>query len=322
MFLSFASKRTPAMTDSPTMKAALCHSYGPPEVLTVAQVPRPRPKTDEMLVRVMASAVNSADVRVRGLEVEGLMKLVMRIVLGFTGPRRPILGTVLSGIVEEVGPKVTAFKPGDEVYAMTGMAFGAHAEYTTLKENGTVALKPKNATHEEAAAIVFGGSTALHFLQKAGVAEGMRVLVYGAAGAVGTSAIQVAKYHGARVTAVCSRDGMELARSLGADHVIDRNAEDADTSGHTFDIILDAVGRTKRKDFSRCLAKGGKYLTVGGMEVASETREQLHLLSRMFDEGKLRAAIDRTYALDDIIEAHRYVDSGRKKGNLVIHMNG
>lgn len=306
------------------MKAVICQKYGPPAVLKIQEVGKPSPKADEVLIKIMATAVNTADVRVRGLRVPGMiMRAVMRVVLGWGGPRKQILGVALSGIIEAVGDQVKNFKVGDEVYAATGFQFGAYGEYTTISEKKTVVLKPKKATFEEAAVIPFGGTTALYFLQKAGVVEskGKKVLVYGASGAVGTAAVQIAKHYGAEVTAVCSEDGMELVKSLGADSVIVYTRENFTKSNEQYQIIFDAVGKTTKKVCVKILAPKGIFVTVEGLDVASETKEQLNLLSELFDNGEYKAVIDRTYALDDIVEAHRYVDLGTKKGNVAIKVS-
>lgn len=303
-----------------TMKAVVCNQYGPPDVLQVKQVAIPRPGNNEVLVRIKATAVNSGDVRVRGLVVPGFLRIVMRFVLGFNKPRKPILGTVLSGVVEVVGNKVQSFKAGDEVYAMTGMKFGTYAEYITLKEKGVIAPKPVNASFEEAAAIIFGGSTAIYFLNKAKIQQSpqKKVLIYGATGSVGTSAIQIAQYHNAEITAVCSEEGSDLVKSLGAGHVIIYTREDFTKTGAKFDIIFDAVGKLKKKDCSALLSGQGKFVTVGGLDVASETKDQLLFLKNLFEKDQLKAVIDKAYDLDNMVEAHRYVDTGRKKGNVVI----
>ncbi len=302
------------------MKAVICETYGPPEVLEIKEVDKPIPKKNEVLVKIMASAVNSADVRVRALSAPGFMRVVMRIVLGFTGPRKPILGVVLSGVIEAVGKDVKNFKPGDEIYASTGFAFGAYAEYIALAENKIITLKPTKASFEEAAAILFGGTTALYFLQKAGIGarQGQKVLVYGASGAVGTAAVQLAKHYGAAVTAVCGENGVELLKSLGADHIVVYTKEDFTQNGETYDIIFDAVGKKPKNTCVGSLAGDGKYVTVGGLEVSSERKEQLMFLAELFDKGEYKAVIDKTYPLEDIVAAHRYVDQGKKQGNVVV----
>ncbi len=302
------------------MKAVVCSKYGPPDVLKLTEIKKPLPKDDEVLIRIKATAVNSGDVRVRGLAVSGIMRFVMRLVLGFSKPRKPILGTVLSGVVEEIGNKVKLYKPGDEVYAMTGFKFGTYSEYISLTENGTIALKPVKASFEESAAIIFGGSTAIHFLNKAkiGSKPNKEVLIYGATGSVGTSAIQISKYYNANVSAVCSEGGIQLARSLGADNVVDYTKDDFTKTEKKYDIIFDAVGKIKKKECLKCLFKEGIFITVGGLEVASETKDQLLFLKDLYDNNHLKAVIDKTYNIDDIVEAHRYVDTGRKKGNVVV----
>jgi len=304
------------------MKAAICTSYGPPEVLKIMDVERPVPKDDEILVQIMSASVNSGDARIRGLRAPGILPLVMRILFGFTKPRNPILGLMFSGIVEEVGKKVTTFKPGDPVFGSTGSKMGAHAEYALVKENGVVTKKPEKASHEEAAALVFGGMTAIFFLRKAGI-ESMqdpKVMIYGATGSVGTAAVEIAKHYGAHVTSVCSERGVELAKSLGSDEIVLYTQQDFRQLDAQFDIVFDAVGKTRKKDASHILKSKGKYLTVGGMDVAKEQRAQVEFLRELFDKGKIRANIDKIYPLEEILEAHRYVDSERKKGNVVLTM--
>jgi NADPH:quinone reductase-like Zn-dependent oxidoreductase len=302
------------------MKAVICERYGPPEVLKIQEVNKPTPNSQEVLVKIIATAVNSADIRIRGLKVPGVMRVVMRFVLGFTKPRQPILGVVLSGVIEAVGDEVKDFKPGDEVYAATGFKCGAYAEYITVKASKAIALKPKKASFEEAAAIPFGGTAALYFLKKAGIEaeKEQKVLIYGASGAVGSAAVQIAKHFGAEVTAVCGNDSTEMVKSLGADHIIVYTKEDFIESGGQYGIIFDAVGKTSKKACAKLLAPAGRYVTVDSLDVASETNKQLQFLSELFDNGEYKAVIDRMYALEDIVEAHRYVDQGKKKGNVVI----
>ena len=304
------------------MKAAICTSYGPPEVLKIMDVERPVPKDDEVLVQIMSASVNSGDARIRGLRAPGILPLVMRMLFGFTKPRNPVLGLMFSGIVEEIGKKVTPFKPGDPVFGSTGSKMGAHAEYALVREDGVVTKKPEKATYEEAAALVFGGMTATFFLRKAGI-ESMqdpKVLIYGATGSVGTAAVEIAKHYGAHVTSVCSERGVDLAKSLGSDEIVLYTQQDFRQLDAQFDIVFDAVGKTKKKDASRILKSKGKYVTVGGMDVAKERREQVEFLRELFDKGKIRANIDKIYPLEEIVEAHRYVDSERKKGNVVLTM--
>jgi NADPH:quinone reductase-like Zn-dependent oxidoreductase len=307
-----------------TMKAAICTKYGTPEVLRIDRVEKPVPEDNEILVKIMASAVNSGDVRVRGLAVEGFLKIVMRFVLGFSGPRKPILGTVFSGIIEETGKNAKNFKIGDEVFGITGFRFGTHAEYITLPGKSIVTKKPFNATFEEAAAILFGGHSAIYFLEKLKIATrtSPKVLIYGATGAVGTAALQIARHYHAEVTAVCGENGQNLAKTLGADHIILYNKEDFTKTPDRFDIIFDAVGKTSKKQCAHLLNPGGEYKSVEGLDVAVDKIEQLELLRTLFENGKYQATIDRIYSIDEIVEAHRYVDTGRKKGNVVLKING
>ncbi|WP_149912892.1 NAD(P)-dependent alcohol dehydrogenase [Sphingobacterium cavernae] len=302
------------------MKAVICTKYGPPEVLQIQDVPKPTPKNNEILVRIIASAVNSGDVRVRGLAVQGFLKVIMRLVLGFTKPRKPILGVVFSGVVEAVGDKVSRFNVGDKVFGMTGFKFGTHAEYIAINQYSNVLVMPENATYEEAAAIVFGGHTAIYFLNKMKIAEKRNpiILIIGATGSVGTSAIQIAKYFGANITAVCSSSGKDFVESLGVEDIILYDREDFLNQPNQFDFVFDAVGKTTKKQCRKLLRDGGVYKTVGGLETASESKEQLELSKLLFEEGLLKAVIDKTYTLKEIVEAHRYVDSGRKKGNVVL----
>lgn len=302
------------------MKAVICKTYGPPEVLKIQEIAKPTPKPNEVLIKIMATAVNSGDVRIRGLAVTGFMRIVMRFVLGFSGPRKQILGSVLSGVVEAVGSEVATFKPGNKVFASTGVTLGTYAEYMCLPETSAIAIKPKKASFEEAAAIPFGGTTALYFLQKAGIESKPKqnVLIYGASGAVGTAAVQIAKYYDAHVTAVCGKDSVKLATSIGADSVIVYTKDDFTKNGKRYDIIFDAVGKKQRNECANSLTEEGKYVTVGGLDVVSVTKKQLTLLSEMYNKGEYKAVIDKIYPLEGIVEAHRYVDQGRKKGNVVV----
>ena len=302
------------------MKAAICSAYGPPEVLNIQEVDKPVPKDDEVLVRVMSAAVNSGDARIRGLRAPGIFPLVMRILFGFSKPRNPILGLMFSGIVEEAGRKVVDLKKGDQVFGSTGSKMGAHAEFAVVKANGVVTRKPENASFEEAAALLFGGMTALYFLKKAGI-ESMnkpKVLIYGATGSVGTAAVEIAKHFKGHVTSVCSERGAELAKSLGSDEIVLYTQQDFTKLDARFDIVFDAVGKTRKRDAAAILKPKGKYLTVGGMDVAKETKAQVEFLSELFDKGQIHANIDKIYPLEEIVEAHRYVDSERKKGNVVL----
>jgi NADPH:quinone reductase-like Zn-dependent oxidoreductase len=302
------------------MKAIICTKYGPPEVLKLQDVEKPQPKENDLLVKVMSTCVNSGDVRVRGLKAEGFMKLTMRVVLGFNKPRKPILGNVFSGIVERIGSNVTQFKVGDQVYGITGFKFGTHAEYVTIHENSTVIKMPSNATFDEAVSLIFGGQTAIYFLDKMKIDEkpNASMLIIGATGSVGTAAVQIAQYYGATITVVCSSHGKSLVEQLGVENIVLYDEKDFLKLPQQFDFIFDAVGTTTKKQCKKLLKKGGIYKTVGGMEMASESKTQLELMKQLYEKDHLKAVIDKTYPLENTIEAHRYVDTGRKKGNVVI----
>jgi NADPH:quinone reductase-like Zn-dependent oxidoreductase len=302
------------------MKAIICTKYGSPEVFEIHEVEKPSPRENELLIRVIATAVNSGDVRVRGLVVEGFMKLVMQLVLGFSKPKKPILGTVFSGIVESIGKNVLSFKIGDRVFGMTGFQFGTYAEYLTIGESSTVFLMPENSTFEEAVSLIFGGQTAIYFLEKAKIQDrkNPKVLVIGSTGSVGTSAVQIAKSYGALVSAVCSSRGETLMKELGITNLFLYDKEDFMQTNQRYDIIFDAVGKCDKKKIKTLLNTGGVFKSVEGLDVASETKEQLLFLKNLFEAGKLKAVIDKTYSFEEVVEAHRYVDSGRKKGNVIL----
>jgi NADPH:quinone reductase-like Zn-dependent oxidoreductase len=304
------------------MKAAIYEKYGPPEVLQLKEIEKPVPKDNEILVKINATTVAAGDIRMRGFKVQVSFWLPARLALGITGPKRKVLGMEASVVVESVGSGVEKFRAGDEVMAATGFG-GGYAEYVCLPDTDVVgnvviqvAKKPANLTFEQAAAVPIGAMTALAFLRKAKVKNGQKVLVYGASGSVGTYAVQLAKYYGAEVTGVCSAANLELIKSLGADVVIDYAKEDFTKNGQRYDFVFDAVGKISRSKAKGSLTEKGVFLSTwgsGDMEV-----NDLSTLSGLIEAGKLKAVIDRTYPLEQIVEAHRYVEAGHKKGNVVI----
>ena len=320
------------------MKAIVYKKYGPPEVLQLQEVETPAPKDNEVLIQIHATTVTSGDWRVRSLIAPLGFGFIMRLVLGFSKPRQPILGTELAGVVVSVGKAVRKFKVGDAVFAFSDMAMGCYAEYKCMPQDGALALKPPNLSFDEAAALSFGGTTALSFFRRGKLQRGERVLINGASGGVGTAAVQLAKHFGAQVTGVCSAANVDLVKSLGADHVIDYTQQDFTQNGQTYDVIVDNVGTAA---FSRCkssLKKEGRLLMVLGalpqmLQIpwvsmtsdkkiiagpASASAEDLRFLAELSVAGQFKPVIDRRFPFEQMVQAHRYVDTGRKRGNVVI----
>jgi len=321
------------------MKAVTYSNYGPPSVVSLTDVPKPQPKDNEVLIRIMATTVTSGDWRARSLKLPPGFGLLGRLVFGILKPRQPILGTELAGIVESVGKSVTRLQPGDKVIAFPGGRYGSHAEYRTMPEDGMIVRKPANLTYEEAASLSFGSTTALPLLRdKAKIRRGERVLVVGASGAVGTAAVQIARHFGAIVTGVTSTPNVALVRSIGADNVIDYKQEDFANSGDSWDVIFDTTGTVSFARCERSLNPGGRLVVVqgsfsqtlgiGGAPKGSDKRviagvvpltpENLRYIAALALSGELKPVVDRVYSLEDAAEAHAYVDTGRKRGSVVM----
>jgi NADPH:quinone reductase-like Zn-dependent oxidoreductase len=323
------------------MKAIVCAKYGPPEVLHLTEVKKPIPKDKEVLIRVFATTANAADLRLRSADFPPLVQIPLRLMMGFRGPRKKILGVELAGEIEAVGSAVTRFKPGDQIYASSGYALSGYAEYICLAEKAAIAIKPTNMTYEEAAAVPHGALCALHFLRKGNVQHGQNVLIFGASGSIGTYAVQLAKHFGAEVTGVCSTAKVDTVKSLGADHVIDYTKEDFTQNGPIYDAIFDTIGKSPFARSVKSLKENGFYLravhlelssilqgawtsmttskkVIGGVSDSTYTTESLDFLRDLIEAGELKAVIDRSYPLEQMAEAHRYAETGQKTGNIAI----
>ena len=315
------------------MKAVTFNRYGPPEVLSLKEIPKPQVGKKEILIEIKATAVNSADWRMRRAD-----PFLVRLFFGLLKPKIEVLGIVFSGIVREVGPKVSKYHVGEEIFGLSDKKFGTYAEYLTLPEDASMGRKPPNLTHGEAASIVFGGHTALHFLREAGLSKNQHILIYGASGSVGAAAIQLANYYDARVTAVCSEANTELVRSLGAEQVIDYHKTDIGSLDACYDMVYETVNKTSVPGIAKLLKPGGTLILgaamIGGMlqgawisstrklkvvsGVAKATAEDLQFLADLAEAGDFEPVIDRTFTMEQMVQAHTYVERGHKKGNVVV----
>ncbi|AXV37497.1 MAG: NAD(P)-dependent alcohol dehydrogenase [Methanobacterium sp. BRmetb2] len=320
------------------MKAIVCTKYGPPDVLKLKEVEKPIPKDNEVLIRIHAATVTAGDCEIRRFQMPTWLWIPARIGFGFTGPRKKILGQELAGEIEEIGKDVKRFRKGAQVFAFTGFSLGAYAEYACVSEEGVLAEKPVNMTYEEAATVPMGGIIALHYLKKGNIQSGDKVLINGASGSIGTIAVHFAKYLGAEVTGVCSTTNLDMVRSIGADHVIDYAKEDFTDRGETYHVIFDVVGKSPFSNSLKSLKRNGSYLlgnpgisqmvrgrwagvtsnnrVISGTESAKN--EDLILLKGLMESGGIDAVIDRRYTLEQTAEAHKYVEKGHKKGNVII----
>lgn len=307
------------------MKAIICTKYGPPEVLKMKEVEKPAPKEDEVLIKIFATAVTASDIFIRGSQIPIQFWIPMRIMLGLTKPRKSIIGLVLAGKIESVGKNLKRFKLGDQVYGLTGFGLGAYAEYKCMKETdstyGCLALKPNNLSYEEATVAAYGGLLAFQYMEKGNIQRGQKVLIYGASGTSGTTAVQYAKYLGAEVTGVCSTSNIELVKSLGADSVIDYTNKDSINLLMQYDFMLDAVGKIKTSELKEACKKAltpkGKYVSIDDGKLILDSN-RLALIKELVETGHIKPVVDRSYPLEQIVEAHEYVGKGHKKGGVAI----
>ena len=310
------------------MKAIICTKYGPPEVLQFKEVEKPTPKDNEVLIKIYATAVTASDIFIRSSDLPLRFLIPMRLMLGITKPRKSIIGLVLAGEIESIGKNIKRFKTGNQVYGLTGFGLGAYAEYKCMTETdsmqGCLAIKPTNITYEEATVAAYGGLLAVQYLEMGNIQHGQKVLIYGASGTSGTIAIQFAKYLGAKVTAVCSTTNLDLVKSLGAENVIDYTKVDTLDPDVQYDFILDAVGKIKTSKLKdackKALAPGGKYVSIDDGNLLLDSK-RLAFIKELIEAGRIKPIIDKCFQFEDIVEAHRYVGKGHKKGGVVIKVN-
>ena len=312
------------------MRAITRSKYGPPEVLQLSEVKKPVPKDNELLINIKASAVTNSDIYIRGSKLPFPLIIPFRLMIGVFKPRKAIIGLVFSGIVKEIGSKIKRFSPGDEVYGMTGYNLGTYADYTCIKEidstTGCVSIKPKNISFEEATSAVYGGSLALQYMDMGNIKKNRNILIYGASGTSGTIAIQYGKYLGAKVTGICSGKNIDLVKSLGADYVIDYTNTDTLEAETKFDFILNSAGHgpdgksrssNLKEACKKALTKEGKWVSIDNGALKLESK-RLEFLTKLIEEEKIKPIIDKIYPLEKIVEAHKYVEGGHKKGGVAI----
>lgn len=309
------------------MKAMICTKYGPPEVLQLRDMEKPRPKDDEVLIKIRAAAVTMSDIYIRGSRIPLRMRIPMRLMLGLTKPRNPVLGEVLAGEIESVGKAVTRFKAGDAVYGLTGFGMGAYAEYKCMRERdskrGCLAVKPANVSFEEATAVAYGGLLAFQYMERGNIQPGEDVLIYGASGTTGTTAVQYARALGARVTGVCGPFHLEMVKSLGADEVLDYTRVDELPPGRRFNLVLDAVGKSRtsklKEACQKALAPQGIYVSIDDGPLRLDS-SRLAAVAERVEAGQIKPVIDRCFRLEELAEAHRYVEQGHKQGGVVVRV--
>jgi NADPH:quinone reductase-like Zn-dependent oxidoreductase len=307
------------------MKAVICTKYGAPDVLILIEVAKPTPNDNEVCVKIHATAVTNSDIFIRSSKLPFPIIIPFRLMIGILKPRKSIIGLVYSGEIESVGKNIKRFKPGDQVYGITGFTLGAYAEYVCLKEKdsmvGCISFKPANLSHEEATMVAYGGLLAFQYLEKGNIQQGQKVLIYGASGTSGTLAVQIAKHLGAEVTGVCSTANLEMVKNLGADYVIDYIKQDSVPEGVYYDFILDSVGKAKtsklKKACKKVLSSNGKYVSIDNGDLKNSS-QRLNKIKEYAEAGYIKPVLDRCYSLEEIVEAHRYVEKGHKKGGVAI----
>lgn len=307
------------------MKAVICKKYGEPEVLKLEEVPKPIPSDNEVCVKIHATAVTNSDIFIRGSKLPFPIIIPFRLMMGITRPRKSIIGLVFSGEIESIGKNIKRFKPGDNVFGLTGFNLGAYAEYMCMKETdsmrGCIAHKPRNINHEETTMVAYGGLLAFQYLEQGNIQKGQKVLIYGASGTSGTLAIQIAKHLGAEVTGVCSTSNLEMVKKLGADFVIDYTKQGSTPKGVNYDFMLDSVGKMKTSKLKdackKALSPNGKYVSIdnGALKLDSQ---RLNKIKEYVESGDIKPVLDKIYQLEEIVEAHRYVEKGHKKGGVAI----